>query len=81
MTFNSYSYFKSSFKNVLYSLIVMYICYFCAHTLIDDYKNNAIGMVTESVRPSETESFPSIAVCEIGYTKETYIQLEEIIER
>lgn len=44
---------------------------------IDDY---SISMVVEGLRPLDVTNFPSIAVCELGYGKDIYPRLVDLIE-
>lgn len=46
---------------------------------INTYINNSVSMGVVSLRPTDTISFPSTGVCEMGYTKEEYHELEQLI--
>ena len=46
---------------------------------MDSYYNNSVSMGVVSLRPTDEIMFPSIGICEMGYTKEEYKKLEEII--
>lgn len=46
---------------------------------IDTYFNNSVSMGVVSLHPTDTLSFPSAGVCEMGYTKEEYKELEKLI--
>ncbi|CAO1403050.1 unnamed protein product [Diamesa serratosioi] len=47
---------------------------------MDSYYHNSISMGVQSLLPTETSNFPSVAICEMGYSQETYEVLEEKIE-
>ena len=47
---------------------------------MDSYYHNSVSMGVESLLPTETSSFPSAAICEMGYSKEVYDDLEQMIE-
>lgn len=49
-------------------------------TFMDSYVNNSVSMGVISLRPIDEVAFPSAGICEMGYTKEEYKQLEQIIE-
>jgi acid-sensing ion channel, other len=47
---------------------------------METYASNSISMVVENVNPQDVTYFPSVGICEMGYSKEMYPRLEEIIE-
>lgn len=48
-------------------------------TYIDSYFNNSVSMGVVSLRPTDIIAFPSAGVCEMGYTKEEYKEMESVI--
>lgn len=46
---------------------------------MDSYYNNSVSMGVVSLRPTDVVSFPSVGICEMGYTKEEYKELEIVI--
>lgn len=48
-------------------------------TFMDSFNNNSVSVGVVSLRPLDVVSFPSVGICEMGYTKEEYKQLEVII--
>jgi amiloride-sensitive sodium channel len=46
---------------------------------VDSFFHNSVSMSVMSLHPSETLSFPSAGICEMGYTKEEYKDLEKLI--
>lgn len=46
---------------------------------MESYYNNSVSMGVVSLRPTDVVAFPSAGICEMGYTKEEYKQLEVII--
>lgn len=71
---------KKKIKNILVFTLFLYSSYIIIQTIVDAFENNSISMVIEPLKPNELQNFPSIAVCEIGYTKETYSGVEELME-
>lgn len=47
---------------------------------MDSYYNNSVSMGVVSLRPTDEVLFPSVGICEMGYTKEEYHELEKLIE-
>lgn len=47
---------------------------------MDSYYNNSVSMGVVSLRPLDVVAFPPAGICEMGYTKEEYKELEKIIE-
>lgn len=46
---------------------------------MDSYYHNSVSMGVLNLRPTDEVLFPSIGICEMGYTKEEYKKLEVII--
>lgn len=46
---------------------------------MNTYINNSVSMVVKSISPTDILTFPSVGVCEMGYTKEEYHELDELI--
>lgn len=46
---------------------------------MESYYNNSVSMGVVSLRPVDDVAFPSAGICEMGYTKEEYGELENII--
>ena len=46
---------------------------------MDSYVNNSVSMGVVSLQPIDTLQFPSAGICEMGYTKEEYHDLEKLI--
>lgn len=46
---------------------------------MDSYYNNSVSMGVVALRPTDVVAFPSAGICEMGYTKEEYKELEVII--
>lgn len=46
---------------------------------MDSYYNNSVSMGVVSLRPTDSVAFPSAGICEMGYTKEEYRELETVI--
>lgn len=46
---------------------------------MDSYYHNSVSMGVVSLRPADEVAFPSAGICEMGYTKEEYKELEVII--
>lgn len=67
-------------KKIGYLSLFLYLSYYIIAKIIDAYENNSISLVIENLKPSELQNFPSVAACEIGYTKETYSGMEELME-
>jgi amiloride-sensitive sodium channel len=61
---------------VISSLVGSYVL---IATYIETFAQNSISMVIENLHPMSTTNFPSLGVCEMGYTKEIYSALEDII--
>lgn len=47
---------------------------------IEEYQTGSISMVVESLQPLDNSIFPTIAVCEMGYTKDDYDFLNDLAE-
>ncbi|XP_055541332.1 sodium channel protein Nach [Wyeomyia smithii] len=54
--------------------------YFLVKSYMDNFHRNAVSLVVENVHVREISTFPSVAICEIGYAKQVYESLENIIE-
>jgi acid-sensing ion channel, other len=54
--------------------------YYLISNFMATYRTNAISMVVETVNPQDVNYFPSVGICEMGYSKEIYSRLEDIIE-
>ncbi|XP_055633056.1 sodium channel protein Nach [Toxorhynchites rutilus septentrionalis] len=54
--------------------------YFLIATFMETFRKNAVSMVIENVHPREVTNFPSVGICEMGYAKEVYESLVDIIE-
>lgn len=48
---------------------------------IEEYEINSVSMVVESLRPSDQTEFVSVALCEMGHTKQSYKNLDEIMKQ
>lgn len=48
---------------------------------IEEYKVSAVSMVVESLRPYDQTEFPSVAICEMGHTKQSYENLDAIMKQ
>ena len=46
---------------------------------MDSYYNNSVSMGVVSLRPFDEVNFPSAGICEMGYTKEEYRELEKVV--
>ena len=46
---------------------------------MDSYYQNSVSLGVISLRPTDTVHFPSAGICEMGYTKEGYKELEDVI--
>lgn len=46
---------------------------------MDSFNNNSVSMGVVSLKPTDVVLFPSAGICEMGYTKEEYKELETII--
>lgn len=68
-----------------YWLLCLFLCTCGAYHFIDDaldeFQTDTISMVVESLQPHDRTAFPSIAICEMGYSKEEYDYLEEYSEK
>lgn len=67
-------------KKLGYLSLFLYLSYLIIATIIDAYENNSISLVIENLNPKQLQNFPSVAACEIGYTKETYSGMEGLME-
>lgn len=54
--------------------------YYLILSYMETFHNNAVSMVIENVHAREKINFPSMGICEMGYAKETYGNLEAVIE-
>lgn len=45
-----------------------------------EFETGSINMVVESLQPLENTMFPTVAVCEMGYTKDDYDFLNDLAE-
>lgn len=52
---------------------------FLIMNFMDSYYNNSVSMGVQSLLQTAKTNFPSAAICEMGYSKEVYEQLEETI--
>lgn len=53
------------------------------HLIVDaiqEYEINSVSMVVESLRPSDQTDFVSVALCEMGHTKQSYSDLDDIMK-
>lgn len=48
---------------------------------IEEYQFNSVSMVVESLRPSDQTEFVSVALCEMGHTKQSYKNLDDIMKQ
>lgn len=67
-------------KKLGYLSLFIYLSYIIIEKILDAYENNSISLVIENLKPNELQNFPSVAACEIGYTKETYSGMENLME-
>ena len=78
-------FYRYHLSEKIFWLICLTLSAFGSYYLIEDYRSsfegNAISMVVETIRPQETTNFPSIGVCELGFPRKEYHELEEIVER
>lgn len=64
-------------------LCLCFASYGVYHLTIDtmrEFDTSAISMVVESLQPLENTMFPTVAVCEMGYTKDDYDFLNDLAE-
>lgn len=52
---------------------------FLIFNFMESYYANSVSMGVVSLRPTDTIAFPSAGICEMGYTKEEYKELEYAI--
>lgn len=48
---------------------------------IEEYQFNSVSMVVESLRPYDQTEFVSVALCEMGHTKQSYKNLDDIMKQ
>lgn len=48
---------------------------------IEEFKISSVSMVVESLRPLDQTDFVSVALCEMGHTKQSYKNLEDIMKQ
>lgn len=72
------------FTERLFWLACVILSWWGSYNLIaeymDSYFTNSVSMGVKSMAPKDTSQFPSAGICEMGYSKEVYANLEAMIE-
>lgn len=68
----------------LFWVVCVILSWFGSYNLItnfmESYYKNLVSIGVISLLPTDTVNFPSIGLCEMGYTKENYVELTAVIE-
>lgn len=60
-------------------VLALYGSYNLIHDELSQLRDGAVNIIIRVLRPLDKSIFPSIGICEMGNTKETYEKLEEIV--
>ncbi|XP_058450698.1 sodium channel protein Nach [Malaya genurostris] len=55
--------------------------YYLISNYMENFHKNTVSMVIENMPARSVVHFPSVGICEVGYTKETYQKLENMVEQ
>lgn len=57
-------------------IVSIYGAYSLIHQSLIDFDESSVSLVVETLLPNDITYFPSVGLCEIGFVKETYAELE-----
>lgn len=68
----------------LFWLVLFVLAIIGSHHLIldaiEEHHVNSVSMVVENLRPLDRTDFVSVALCEMGHTKQAYTNLDKIMK-